>query len=207
MNETNIVQPNPEPNMEFVEFETKYSATDITLKNFQKLVEKLIPSTSYNYIEVFKGCDIYYTNEAGIIARHRFPTQGKGGLHQFTLKAKLNPGNNIVRDEINLDLKGSSNPPEKITKFCEMLGLVKNFEIMKDSFIYVMKDATLVFYSVEDSETKEVRNFIEIEVTEGYCATLAEAWEILLKYEKMLAPLGLTAQKRLKKSLWEMYKR
>ena len=34
-----------------------------------------------------------------------------------------------------------------------------------------------------------------------------KAWEVILKYEKLLSPLGITAQKRKRLSLFEMYKK
>jgi hypothetical protein len=34
-----------------------------------------------------------------------------------------------------------------------------------------------------------------------------QAWAIIEKYEKILEPVGITAHKRLRRSLWEMYKR
>ena len=35
--------------------------------------------------------------------------------------------------------------------------------------------------------------------------TQEQAWEVVQKYEKLLAPLGITPQKRKKLSLFEMY--
>ena len=60
------------------------------------------------------------------------------------------------------------------------------------------------------SENKNSEShFIEIELNEStiYNHTEEEAWTLLMKYEKMLEPLGIHAQKRLRKSLFEMYRR
>jgi hypothetical protein len=37
--------------------------------------------------------------------------------------------------------------------------------------------------------------------------TEKEAWAVIEKYEKLLEPVGINAYKRLKKSLFEIYKR
>jgi hypothetical protein len=34
-----------------------------------------------------------------------------------------------------------------------------------------------------------------------------QAWEIIRKYEKVLEPVGVIAQKRMRKSLYELYKK
>jgi adenylate cyclase class IV len=75
-----------------------------------------------------------------------------------------------------------------------------------------MEDATLVSYTVADITDGDLRSedhFVEIEVSEEQIHTMNEgqAWAILTKYEKALEPLGITPQKRLKRSLYEMYKR
>jgi adenylate cyclase class IV len=52
-------------------------------------------------------------------------------------------------------------------------------------------------------------NFVEIEVSEEKISSMTEkeAWAIIEKYERALEPVGLTAKNRLRKSLFEMYRR
>jgi len=61
---------------------------------------------------------------------------------------------------------------------------------------------------IEDGKTSE-QHLIEIEVDEETIHLLTEdqAWEIIRKYEKILEPTGVTPQKRLRRSLYEMYRK
>jgi hypothetical protein len=59
---------------------------------------------------------------------------------------------------------------------------------------------------VYDKEFKELRRFIEIEALEEYpWVTADEAWAEVLKYEKLLEPLGITPRNRMKLSLFQMF--
>ena len=71
--------------------------------------------------------------------------------------------------------------------------------------IYNFEDATLVFYTVKDGS--KLDHFMEIEVREDMEFTEDQAWAIIRKWEKELEPLGITAQNRLRKSLFDMYRR
>jgi adenylate cyclase class IV len=82
-----------------------------------------------------------------------------------------------------------------------------NFKIWKSCHIYEFHNATLVFYTViEDGSTKE-NHFIEIEVNEERIHELTEeeAWNVIAGWEAILAPVGVTPQKRLRNSLYDMY--
>ena len=72
--------------------------------------------------------------------------------------------------------------------------------------IYNFNDATLVFYTVRD-EKGTMTHFVEIELDEDniHKLTEEEAWGIIRKYERVLAPIGITHRHRLNKSLFEMY--
>ena len=75
-----------------------------------------------------------------------------------------------------------------------------------------MEDATLVYYSVVDTTDgaqKNEQHFLEIEVSEEMIGDMTEdqAWVVLTRYEKLLEAVGINPQKRLRKSLWEMYRR
>jgi len=185
----------------FVEFETKYRVDDPKiLWDFKHLVEKQIGRKDFIYIQ---SDDIYYVKTADEFIRYRFSESDKRS--ELTIKRKTGTGNNIIREETNLRVDGNSF--DLVENFIKQLGFTFNFRINKQCHIYHGEECTLVFYSVRDLETNKLAHFIEIEVTEGAGFTEDESWAIIKKYEGLLAPLGVTAQKRLRKSLFEMYRR
>ena len=68
------------------------------------------------------------------------------------------------------------------------------------------ENVDIVYYSVKD-ESGKYSYFIEIEALEDCGMTHEQSWELVQKYEKLLAPLGITPQKRKKLSLWEIYRK
>ena len=127
---------------------------------------------------------------------------------ELTYKSKPEGAkNNIARTEVNLRV--DSNSQETVEKFVNVLGFEKNFSITKICHIYFAKDANLVFYSIvdHDAKSKEMSHFIEIEVNEELCSKLTEEenWNVIRKWENIMAPLSISPQKRLKKSLFDMY--
>ena len=187
---------------DFLEIETKYSADLIGRMDFKKLVSSFDP-ISFLYVE---SKDVYYVKSDTEFLRHRNPPDFNGEKRaELTFKKKHTVKNNNTRTEVNLRI--DSNSPETVGAFCEGLGYKKNFSIMKFCDIYFFQDgANVVYYSVIDEDGK-CSNFIEIEAGEGLGLTSEQSWEIVLKYEKMLLPLGITAQKRKKLSLFEMYRK
>jgi adenylate cyclase class IV len=144
--------------------------------------------------------------------RYRRPSHGlDGDRKELTTKYKQDGSkNNIQREEKNIRVDKTDE--ETITKFVTDLGYKINFSIWKTCHIYNFDDATLVFYSVYDTtngKASKMDNFVEIEVSEEkvHGMTEAQAWEIITKYEKALESVGLSAKTRLRKSLFEMYKR
>ena len=66
----------------------------------------------------------------------------------------------------------------------------------------------LVYYVVYDKEMKELRRFIEIEADEEQTwDSEQQAWDEIARYEKLLESLGITSRNRLKKSLYEIFKK
>lgn len=184
----------------FLEIETKYDAENINRMDFKNLARSFSPK-NFVYVE---STDIYFSKGDEFVRYRMPPETEKSKRAELTLKKKHISGNNVVRTEVNLRV--DQNDQATVTAFCEGLGYKKNFSIYKICDIYFFDDADIVFYTVLDEENKS-RNFLEIEVDENLDIPEEEAKEILTKYEKMLAPLGLTAQKRLRKSLWEMYRK
>lgn len=196
---------------EHTEFETKYRIEPEKLVEFKKIADDIPESKKFIYVE---GPDHYYVQEGmeDSFARYRKPTHGlDNGRCEVNFKIKPKDArNNVKRKEFNWRV--DKTPEATIHEALKALGWKFNFSIWKSCHIYRLSDATLVFYTVYDTtdgKTQKVDNFVEIEVDEDSISNLteAQAWVIIEKYEKVLAPLGITPQKRLRKSLFEMYRR
>jgi len=185
---------------QFLEIECKYDANSIDRLEFKQLAESLNPK-SFTYVE---SSDIYYVNKDGLFLRYRMPVKNMDDPRaELTPKIKHTDRNNIVRTESNLRV--DLNSPERVENFCNCLGFERNFSIYKLCEIYRYDSATLVYYIVRDEDGKH-QNFLEIEADEETTETEEQGMEIIQKYEKLLAPLGINAQKRKRLSLFEMYK-
>lgn len=144
--------------------------------------------------------------------RYRRPSHGlDGDRKELTTKYKQSGSkNNIQREEKNIRVDKVDE--DTIMKFVSDLGYKLNFSIWKTCHIYNFDDATIVFYSVYDTtngKASKMDTFVEIEVNEEKIHNMTEkqAFEIIEKYEKSLETVGLSARSRLRKSLFEMYKR
>lgn len=185
----------------FLEIETKYDANDIDRLQFKKLVKSLSPK-SFVYVE---SSDIYYVNKDGLFLRYRLPVENMDDDRaELTPKIKHTEQNNIVRTEPNLRV--DLNSPERVESFCNSIGFNKNFSIYKMCDIYHFEDAILVYYVVRDENDKH-SNFLEIEVNEELDISKEEGMSIIQKYEKLLSSIGISAQRRKRLSLFEMYRR
>lgn len=195
------VEPKKEEGTEFLEIESKYRADKIDRLKFKELGNSLNPK-NFLYVE---SDDTYYTKSETEFLRYRAADKNtKSKRSELTFKKKTARNNNLVRVEVNLRV--DTNTPETVKEFAEGLGYKFNFQITKYCDIYYYDDADIVYYSVRDEEGK-YQSFMEIEVMEGYAKSQEEAKAILSKYEKLLEPLGITYQNRLRKSLFEMYRK
>jgi adenylate cyclase class IV len=192
------------PNL-FIEVEVKYSAEGIDRIAFKELAKSLNPK-AFVYVE---STDIYYAKTENEFLRYRMPSENK--LHgseenrsELTFKKKHKENNNWTRTEVNLRV--DMNSPELVDAFCKGLGYTRNFSISKNCDIYVYETIDIVYYSVKD-ESGKYYYFCEIEALEDIGLTAEQSWEEVLKYEKLLAPLGITAQKRKRLSLWEIFRK
>lgn len=193
----------PEENKgtEFLEIETKYRADSIDRLKFKELAKNLNPK-EFMYVE---STDTYYIKSENEFLRYRASAENtKSKRSELTFKKKHAESNNLVRTEVNLRV--DANTPQTVREFAEGLGYAFNFEIWKICDIYFYEDADIVYYSVRD-EAGKYQSFLEIEVMEGFPKTQEEAKAIISKYEKLLEPLGITPQNRLRKSLYEMYRK
>lgn len=183
--------------MHFKEIETKYYANNIGMDDFVKLVQPLNPE----WVMV-SSYDDYFTNSSDEFIRYRYhDTMG-----ELTIKRKTQDSNNLNRVEVNLPTQGKNS--KSVEAFVDLLGYKLNFSIFKTCKIAFLQKAVLVYYVVYDENLNEKQRFIEVEANEKYEWTSEqEAWDEVLKYEKMLEPLGITPKHRLRKSLFELFKK
>jgi adenylate cyclase class IV len=185
--------------MHFKEIEYKYDSENISMKAFEDLVEQNFTIKKKMLVSSY---DDYFVDNLNNFIRYRY-TDGRGEL---TIKRKLSEHNNNERIEVNVPTAGDN--LKTITAFVDLLGYKHNFGIYKTCKIYWVDKIVLVYYVVYDKEMKEVRRFIEIEADEDLqWDTEQEAWDEIAKYEKLLEPLGITNRNRLKKSLYEIFRK
>ncbi len=182
--------------MKYKELEFKYNADGKSMQEFMDLVEPMKPAK----IMMVSSYDDYFVNKKENFVRYRY-TDERGEL---TIKYKTTDKNNNERIEINLPTSGDNF--DHVSEFCKYLGYDWNFSIYKTCKIYWVDNVVLVYYVVYDKEMKELRRFIEIEADEEHdWESEQQAWDKVVEYEKILAPLGITPQNRLKKSLFEIF--
>lgn len=185
--------------MVFKEIEYKYDAAEIKMEKFEELMATLPAPRKKMMVSSY---DDYFTDSSDNFIRYRY-TDGRGEL---TIKRKLSEKNNNERIEVNVPTAGDN--LKTVTAFCDLLSYRHNFGIFKTCKIYWIDKVVLVYYVVYDKELKELRRFIEVEADEDLeWATEQEAWDEVAKYEKHLEPLGITPKNRLRKSLFEIFKK
>ena len=198
----------PTDKLDHIEFETKYRIDNSLAAQFQMVVTNMPSFKEFVYA---CGPDEYFVKE-DMFARYRKEAfKGDNARAEITVKIKPKGAkNNIIREEYNIRVDGT--PRDTIAKFLNSLGFEYSFTITKSCQIYRMEDATLVIYTVgdiTDGHLKQEESFVEIEVSEEKIHTMTEqdAWDIITKYEKALEPVGVSPQKRLRLSLFDMYRR
>lgn len=184
----------------FLEIETKYEISENDRLKFKTLMKSLKP-TRFLYVE---GEDVYYVKGSDNFLRHRIAAEHlEDKRSELTFKKKSTDKNNNIRTEVNLRV--DLNNPELVQAFCEGIGYKRNFSVYKMCDIYFFEDANIVFYSVSTDNGK-TDTYLEIEASEDIGLSENAAWEVVQKYEKLLFPLGISAQKRKRLSLFEMYR-
>lgn len=184
-----------------VEIEFKYNADNITLANFLNFCKDRGPSK----LIVAAGWDHFYekSNDDSSFCRHRIGPDA----NQLTFKRKTTDSNNFVRTERNLDL-GRTATKEDIDGLCAEFGYKYNTSLYKNCFVHKFEWYTAVFYICYDTNMKELGRFVEIEMDEDHAwSSEQEAWDELVVLEKLFKPLGLSAQSRIKRSLFELFKK
>lgn len=185
--------------MKFVhkEIEFKYSANDIKMSDFSKLAQTFTPEWM-----LVSSFDDYFTNNKDEFIRYRYHDH----MGELTIKRKTTDLNNNNRIEVNVPTDGKSS--SAIEAFVNLLGYKRNFSIFKTCKIAFLEKVVLVYYIVYDENLDEKERFIEVEAKESYpWSSEEEALEEVIKYEKLLEPLGITSKNRLRKSLFEIFKK
>lgn len=174
----------------------KYDANGLDLHKF-----KGIQTADELYIE---GWDTFYSNphDSDSFLRYR----SRSGENELTFKRKLIQKNSIIRTEINIAL--SENNSDNINKFCEELGYKYNTKIHKVAYVYLYEDYNICYYFCADDKGKSLDSFIEIELAPDInWRTKKNAMETLKKLEKRYELIGLSPKLRVKKSLFELYRK
>lgn len=185
--------------MSFTEVEFKYRADGVDLSAFKAFCIDKKPKNSL----IASGFDYFYSNEKETDSFFRLRVSPS--FNQLTYKKKTNDNNNYVRTEHNIDLQLSLTK-EQAEAFVGEFGYEYNTTIYKNAFIYFYDYYTLVYYVCYDEGMKELGRFIEIELDENQdFGTQESAWSELTILEKLCKPIGITAQARIKKSLYEMF--
>jgi len=188
----------------FREIEYKYKADNIKLTDFNNLMEE------WEYSEKIDGIgswDIYYFKEdedEDLFVRYRMSSDRP----ELTKKRKLKSSNNWIRIEVDLPLDPDRVNESIVNRFVGLDGYKENFRIYKSCVVYHFKYINAVLYYVSDHEMEGKQKFLEIEVNKDKLEELGDkASEVLKEYEQKLSKLGISPQNRLKKSLFEMYKK
>jgi len=187
--------------MNFKEIEFKYNAENVSLAQFKEFCKGRNPEKAL----FASGYDHFYekTNDSESFCRHRVGPD----VNQLTFKRKTVNANSFVRTEHNIDVLPSTSR-EQIEALCGEFGYTYNFSIFKSAFVYKYDWHTFVYYIVYDLEMKETGRFVEIEMAEDYSwVNEQEAWNQLLVLEKLCKSIGLVPQARIKRSLFELYKK
>lgn len=192
-------------NTEFKELEYKYFADDIRLTNFIKLMDDLKQKYEFKGYRQASSFDIYYVKQGTLDEFQRF--RNDGNTPELTKKRKIKNSNNWERIESDLPLDAKRVTDEKVAMHVGMDGYVENFKIFKVCFIYWFQDVNYVWYSVYDENMKEKGQFLEVELNKNRISSFEEPMKILKEHETNLEFLGISSQNRLKRSLFEMFRR
>ena len=185
--------------MKHQEIETKYYANDVSLTAFNEFCKSKNPTK----FQRAAGPDFFFTNpsEPDTFCRHRVGPN----FNQLTFKRKTKDTNNYVRVEHNIDVLPAVTE-EQVEALCSEFGYKKNGSIFKVCNIYYFDKYSLVYYLCYDKNMKETGRFIEIELDENHPWESEEvAWSALTLIEQECKGLGLTAQGRIKRSLYELF--
>lgn len=186
---------------EFRELEYKYRADNVTFMDFIALMEQMNPLTK----KEAASWDHYYT---GIHNENEFIRYRESDSPELTRKFKVQSGNNWDRVEVDLPLDPSKITKTIVNKWVEVSNYSSNFSIYKVCTIYFFENTNYVYYITFDKNMKELDRFIEVEVNKSKIPNMtSNPGDVLTEASKKLEKLGLSSQNRMKKSLFELYRK
>lgn len=184
------------------ELEYKYRAETIKLSDFVNFVDGL----GFSRKKEASSFDYYYTLDSNpdIFQRYR-----ESDSPELTKKRKVKDSNNWERVEVDLPLDPKRINKATVDRYVGLDGYKENFSIYKNCFIYWLDFCNIVYYTVYDKEMKEIGRFLEIEANKDKVLELGQeaAFAKLEELEQKLQILGLTYKNRMKKSLFELYRK
>lgn len=187
--------------MKYKEIETKYSAESMSFVEFENFIQALNPMSTVRA----SGYDYFYCSPLapGSFARHRVGPE----FNQLTFKRKTSESNNYIRTEHNLSMD-TKVKIDQVAALMKEFGYEFNSSIFKTVFVYNFDKYNFVYYVCYTPDLKELGRFVEVEMSEEYAwASENEAWDHLRSIEASLRPLGITPQHRMRKSLFELFKK
>lgn len=188
--------------MKFKEIELKYNAKDIDFHAFNAFALSRKPISKV----IASGYDHFHANskDKDSFCRHRVGLD----INQLTFKRKgEGAANNVTRTEHNLNLSPDTSV-EQVEALCAEFGYTYNTSIFKTCFVYTYEWYVFVYYIVHDKSMKELGRFLEIEAREDYnWGSEQDALTGIASIEKFAKGLGINAQSRMRKSLWEMFRK
>jgi hypothetical protein len=190
----------------FEELEYKYRADNVSLSDFKALMATLEIKSR----KEAASWDIYYVQENDFESFQRFRLDKDSP--ELTKKVKTKDANNWKRVESDLPLDPKKITEESVAFHVGLDGYKENFRIYKYCDIYFENQVNYVYYVVYDLNMKETGRFIEVEVNKDRVRELnllnsTGAIQFLNYAEKLLEKLGISPQNRLKKSLFEIYRK
>lgn len=186
---------------EFTELEFKYKANDIGLLDFQKLMETI----GYKKSLDVSSWDYYYTDEHNNFIRFR-----ESNTPELTIKRKTVDSNNWNRVEVDLPLDCDRISKTTVENFVRLQNYKLNFKVYKTCHIYWQEFVNYVYYIVYDEQMRERDRFIEVEHNKSsidFCTPTSTPHTRIKQAEELLTWLSISPQNRMKKSLFELYRR
>lgn len=185
-----------------IEIEYKYRADKIKLQDFINLVKNLNPLKRKDA----SSWDFYFTKDSN---PDDFIRYRESDNPELTIKRKTNTSNSWERVEIDLPLDKDRISKEIVENWAGLENYKQNFSIYKTCVIFWLEKVNLVYYLTYDSNMKELDRFIEIEVNKDYVTKVGseKAFLELLEVERKLEPIGITYNNRLKRSLFDIYRK
>lgn len=192
-------------NIELTELEFKYDGSDIKLTKFVEFAQTL---PIVKHIEG-AGWDSYYSGDGKIELPFEFiRLRQSPDFAELTVKIKNTEKNNQNRFELDLPLLPSRTTNWLIEKFVALFGFKENFRVFKYFDIYWTDKVDIVYYTIYNRDMVEVGRRVEIEARKDYKFTSQEeALAAVKDMEQQMAIIGITPQKRMRKSMWEQFRK